>query len=356
VLRQNGYGGRNDQISKYMQSTFQSHIAARKKLLQEVMSKGKASAAVLEAAFDESANEIPGKPRGIRASGEFSIAFKGTRGSLDTPTSGHRVTRQFGSVTIDEETSSVRHVLDQRRESQEMMAEGTPHSVVTNLPKRVTKQMFAEATPVETDPDAPPFDPEAYDRGKYPRADTRATTEPKYQGETGAVNALVASLHAAEPQPGESDAAVLAMVASLEPQKSAPLSARPAASFPPPMREEPSRPNFGDIIGQAVIEPRKRPSSNQVPNVIERREEPSQPAMVGDEPEEASRPSQRMSAMPTPRPTSRKLEVVKPPTARVTNTQPIAVVVEPKVSKGLLIAIAVFVLMVAAMLVVITQL
>ncbi|MBA2539580.1 MAG: protein kinase, partial [Deltaproteobacteria bacterium] len=255
VLRQHGYGGRNDQISKYMQITFQSHIVARKKLLQEVTSKGKASAAVLEAAFDETATEIPGKPRGIRASGEFSIAFKATRGAFEnTPVPG-RATRQFGSPTIEEETSSV---LERRRESQEMMAEGTPHSLVTNVPRRVTKQMFAEATPVQTDPDIRPFaDPEAYDRGKYPRADTRARTEPNYQGEAGAVNALVASLQpSAELQPSESDAAVLAMVASLEPNSPPAMSARPAASFPPPMREEPSRPNFGDIIGNAVIEMR----------------------------------------------------------------------------------------------------
>ena len=66
VLRKQGYGGRNDQIAKYMQATFDAHIVARKKLLQEVSSKGRASAAVLEAAFDEPA------PRANRASGDFS--------------------------------------------------------------------------------------------------------------------------------------------------------------------------------------------------------------------------------------------------------------------------------------------
>jgi len=53
VLRKQGYGGRNDQIAKYMQKTFESHIDARKKLLQEVSSKGGASPDILEAAFDD---------------------------------------------------------------------------------------------------------------------------------------------------------------------------------------------------------------------------------------------------------------------------------------------------------------
>ncbi len=71
VLRKQGYGGRNDQIAKYMQTTFESHISARKKLLQEVSSKGRASAAVLEAAFAE-----PVAPRAVGKTSEFSIAFK----------------------------------------------------------------------------------------------------------------------------------------------------------------------------------------------------------------------------------------------------------------------------------------
>ena len=67
VLRLKGYGGKNDVIAKYMQSTFGDHIAARKKLLQEVSSKGRASAAVLEAAFSED---------GPVNTGEFSVKFK----------------------------------------------------------------------------------------------------------------------------------------------------------------------------------------------------------------------------------------------------------------------------------------
>ncbi|HET9619795.1 MAG TPA: serine/threonine-protein kinase, partial [Kofleriaceae bacterium] len=53
VLRTHGYAAKNDQIARYMQGTFASHIAARKKLLQEVSSKGRASPDVVEAAFHE---------------------------------------------------------------------------------------------------------------------------------------------------------------------------------------------------------------------------------------------------------------------------------------------------------------
>lgn len=52
VLRKHGYAAKNDVIARYMQATFADHIAARKKLLQEVSSKGRASPDVLEAAFN----------------------------------------------------------------------------------------------------------------------------------------------------------------------------------------------------------------------------------------------------------------------------------------------------------------
>ena len=52
VLRKHGYAAKNDVIARYMQSTFHGHIAARKKLLQEVSSKGRASADVVAAAFN----------------------------------------------------------------------------------------------------------------------------------------------------------------------------------------------------------------------------------------------------------------------------------------------------------------
>jgi serine/threonine-protein kinase len=68
VLRKHGYAAKNDTIAKYMQATFQDHIKARKKLLQEVSSKGGASPDVLEAAFNDGAL-ASGSP--ILATGEF---------------------------------------------------------------------------------------------------------------------------------------------------------------------------------------------------------------------------------------------------------------------------------------------
>jgi eukaryotic-like serine/threonine-protein kinase len=55
VLRKHGYAAKNDVIAKYMQTTFRNRIDARKKLLQEVSSKGRASPDVLEAAFHSTA-------------------------------------------------------------------------------------------------------------------------------------------------------------------------------------------------------------------------------------------------------------------------------------------------------------
>jgi serine/threonine-protein kinase len=52
VLRRRGYAAKNDAIARYMQATFADHIAARKKLVQEVSSKGRPSPDVLEAAFN----------------------------------------------------------------------------------------------------------------------------------------------------------------------------------------------------------------------------------------------------------------------------------------------------------------
>jgi len=52
ALRKHNYAAKNDQIARYMQATFANHIAARKKLLQEVSSKGRPSQDVLDAAFN----------------------------------------------------------------------------------------------------------------------------------------------------------------------------------------------------------------------------------------------------------------------------------------------------------------
>jgi serine/threonine-protein kinase len=64
LLRKRGYGAKNDRVAKYMQETFRSHIDARKKLVQEVVSKGHASAEILDAAFSmaELAQGTPGRP------------------------------------------------------------------------------------------------------------------------------------------------------------------------------------------------------------------------------------------------------------------------------------------------------
>ncbi|NVB80053.1 MAG: protein kinase [Kofleriaceae bacterium] len=55
LLRKRGYGAKNDRVAKYMQETFKSHIDARKKLVHEVVSKGSASAEIVDAAFSEGA-------------------------------------------------------------------------------------------------------------------------------------------------------------------------------------------------------------------------------------------------------------------------------------------------------------
>src|SRR5262249_6636463 len=83
VLRKQGYAAKNDLIAKYMQDTFKVHISARKKLLQEVSSKGGASAEVLEAAFNDAllANGSPITP--MSAPNEFSVRFR--RAELPPP-------------------------------------------------------------------------------------------------------------------------------------------------------------------------------------------------------------------------------------------------------------------------------
>jgi eukaryotic-like serine/threonine-protein kinase len=74
LLRKRGYGAKNDKIARYMQDTFKSHIDARKKLVQEVVSKGSASAEVLDAAFSDPilASGSPITPIGA---GDFSVKY-----------------------------------------------------------------------------------------------------------------------------------------------------------------------------------------------------------------------------------------------------------------------------------------
>ena len=72
ILGKHGYARKNAVIARYMQDVFADHIAARKRLLQEVSSKGRASPAILEAAFDEPL--ATGSP--VDADAQFSIKFK----------------------------------------------------------------------------------------------------------------------------------------------------------------------------------------------------------------------------------------------------------------------------------------
>ncbi|HEU4614920.1 MAG TPA: protein kinase [Kofleriaceae bacterium] len=73
LLRKRGYGAKNDKIAHYMQETFKSHIDARKKLVQEVVSKGSASAEVLDAAFREPALAAGSPVTPVGAASEFSV-------------------------------------------------------------------------------------------------------------------------------------------------------------------------------------------------------------------------------------------------------------------------------------------
>ncbi|HEY0251000.1 MAG TPA: protein kinase, partial [Kofleriaceae bacterium] len=75
VLRIRGYGAKNDRIAKYMQETFRDHIDARKKLLQEVVAKGSASAETVDAAFKPEQPLASGSPR-TPTLGDFSIVQK----------------------------------------------------------------------------------------------------------------------------------------------------------------------------------------------------------------------------------------------------------------------------------------
>jgi eukaryotic-like serine/threonine-protein kinase len=72
LLRKSGYGAKNDRIGKYMQETFKTHIDARKKLVQEVVSKGSASAETVDAAFSQAAQLANGSPR-TPTMGDFSM-------------------------------------------------------------------------------------------------------------------------------------------------------------------------------------------------------------------------------------------------------------------------------------------
>ncbi|MEJ7600981.1 MAG: protein kinase [Kofleriaceae bacterium] len=93
VLRKQGYGGKNDAIARYMQSTFREHIIARKKLLQEVSSKGRASADVLQAAFADSIP--PGTTLDSRPS--IEVTAEGTPHGSPYPRASEDQIQRFGT-------------------------------------------------------------------------------------------------------------------------------------------------------------------------------------------------------------------------------------------------------------------
>jgi serine/threonine protein kinase len=124
MLAAHGYG-RQNKIAQYMQATFASHMVARRNLMKEVATRGFASADVLDAAFDEK-HSIPG---------ELSIRFK--RKTLETPTRGTARRSIVTEVPMADGTpiQSVDEVIERRRRNSfQMVAEGTPHSQITPLP------------------------------------------------------------------------------------------------------------------------------------------------------------------------------------------------------------------------------
>jgi eukaryotic-like serine/threonine-protein kinase len=118
VLRKHGYAAKNDTIARYMQATFHDHIAARKKLLQEVSSKGRPSQDVLEAAFSigalasgspVTANESWSRPH-------VQLPLPRTRRSSDPPPlPGSRATANGPAAAGDGPTEIERPPLRTRR-------------------------------------------------------------------------------------------------------------------------------------------------------------------------------------------------------------------------------------------------
>jgi serine/threonine protein kinase len=120
--------GRQNKIATYMQSTFASHMVARRNLMKEVASRGFASADVLDAAFDEKHS----------IKGEVEIRFK--RKTEQTPLPRRSLVTE---VPIADGTpiQSVDEVFERRRRNSfQMVAEGTPHSQITPLPHRISTQ------------------------------------------------------------------------------------------------------------------------------------------------------------------------------------------------------------------------
>src|SRR4051812_42000370 len=100
LLRKRGYGAKNDKVARYMQETFKGHIDARKKLVQEVVSKGTASVEVLDAAFNqpEVASGSPATPGGVGA--DFSMKYRRMTPATGIPVLGKAWADASGKTEI----------------------------------------------------------------------------------------------------------------------------------------------------------------------------------------------------------------------------------------------------------------
>jgi hypothetical protein len=87
LLRKRGYGAKNDRIARYMQDAFKTHLDARKKLVQEVVSKGTASVEVVGAAFGDDPRVAQGTPSNTSGRGGRADPTFGARQSI-TPITG----------------------------------------------------------------------------------------------------------------------------------------------------------------------------------------------------------------------------------------------------------------------------
>jgi serine/threonine-protein kinase len=101
LLRKRGYGAKNDRVAKYMQETFKSHIEARKKLVQEVVSKGSASAEVLDAAFNEPVTLASGSPVTPSQPGaDFSTKYRRVTPAAGVPIPTNAWSDGSGKTTV----------------------------------------------------------------------------------------------------------------------------------------------------------------------------------------------------------------------------------------------------------------
>lgn len=137
LLRKRGYGAKNDRIARYMQDTFKEHIGARKKLVQEVVNKGSASAEVLDAAFSDPilASGSPLPPQ--EGAAEFSVKYHRV-----TPSRGMPIrTTDWGDADPGTrvETPSVHAMFDPGSGTETEIAPLPDMSSVVDEPRRLAR-------------------------------------------------------------------------------------------------------------------------------------------------------------------------------------------------------------------------